>query len=90
MKLSQSIGHANIVQTRSNQTWFIIQILQYQYQYRPELDDWPWQSVQCKLAQWTELEYDANILDLTTCLNWDLDFTFMVEVIHLFQTEGKQ
>ena len=36
MKLSQSIGHANIVQTRSNQTWFIIQILQYQYQYRPE------------------------------------------------------
>ena len=39
MKLSQSIGHANIVQTQSNQTWFIIQILQYQYQYRPELDD---------------------------------------------------
>ena len=38
-KLSQSIGHANIVQTQSNQTWFIIQILQNQYQYRPELDD---------------------------------------------------
>ena len=75
MKLSQSIGHANIVQTQSNQTWFIIQILQYQYQYRPELDD---------------PQHDANILDLTTCLNRDLDFTFMVEVIHLFQTEGKQ
>ena len=39
MKLSQSIGHANIVQAQSNQTWFIIQILQYKYQYRPELDD---------------------------------------------------
>ena len=39
MKLSQSIGHVNIVQTRSNQTQFIMQILQYQYQNRPELDD---------------------------------------------------
>ena len=40
IEIKDTTDAPNIVQTRSNQTWFIIQILQYQYQYRPELDDW--------------------------------------------------